>query len=233
MIEAVPLLDAILLSVLLVVVPVASLVQVPFVRGVELERLPAYWSSIVTLWLIGGAAWLVGSRSDGGAALGLVWIGVGPLLSWTVGLTAAGMGVILIFRRIGTTLGATESDLLRQLLPRTRREKSVFALLSVAAGTGEELAYRGYALGLLGPLTGTTWAVALTSVVFGLMHGYQGALGIVRTTVMGAVLAGGFLASGSLWPAILAHTAIDILAGIVFAERLLSGGLSHEGTPGV
>jgi membrane protease YdiL (CAAX protease family) len=39
---------------------------------------------------------------------------------------------------------------------------------------------------------------------------------------MGGFLAWGFLASGSLWPAILAHTAIDLLAGIVLGEKLLS-----------
>jgi membrane protease YdiL (CAAX protease family) len=39
---------------------------------------------------------------------------------------------------------------------------------------------------------------------------------------MGAFLAGGFLASGSLWPPILAHTLIDVLAGIVLGERLLT-----------
>ena len=61
------------------------------------------------------------------------------------------------------------------------------------------------------------------------MHGYQGWLGMVRTALMGGVLAGGFLAAGSLWPPIVAHIAIDILAGIVFGERLLS----HPGGPGV
>ena len=38
---------------------------------------------------------------------------------------------------------------------------------------------------------------------------------------MGAVLAWGFLASGSLIPSIIAHTAIDVIAGIMIAERLM------------
>ena len=36
--------------------------------------------------------------------------------------------------------------------------------------------------------------------VFGAMHVYQGWIGVVRTALRGGVLAGGFLASGSLWP---------------------------------
>jgi len=40
--------------------------------------------------------------------------------------------------------------------------------------------------------------------------------------VLGGALAWGFLASGSLWPAIVAHALIDVLAGVVLGERLLS-----------
>jgi membrane protease YdiL (CAAX protease family) len=112
--------------------------------------------------------------------------------------------------------------LLRRLLPRTREEKRVFTLLSLAAGVSEELAYRGYAIPALAPLVGMPGAVAVTSIVFGILHGYQGLLGTLRTAVMGALLAWVFLASGSLWPAIVAHVAIDLLAGIVLGERLLS-----------
>ena len=46
-------------------------------------------------------------------------------------------------------------------------------------------------------------------------------MGIIRTGLMGAVLVWGFLASGSLWPPILAHTFIDLLVGLVFGDRLL------------
>jgi membrane protease YdiL (CAAX protease family) len=60
----------------------------------------------------------------------------------------------------------------------------------------------------------------LTSAVFGVLHAYQGSLGMVRTAVLGGVLAWGFLASGSLWPAIAAHAVIDVVAGTLLADRL-------------
>lgn len=217
-----PVLDALLLAVLLAAIPALSLAQLPLIRGVTIERLPAYWSSIVTLWLLGAACWLVGSRGEGVAAIGIVPIPIGPLLGWSVLLTVMGMGVIVAFRWLAARAGVTETPVLRDLLPRSGEERRVFALLSVAAGTGEELAYRGYSIPMLAPVFGLPGAAAVSTLVFGVMHAYQGWLGVVRTTVMGAILAWGFLASGSLIPAMIAHTAIDLIAGIVIADWLLS-----------
>jgi membrane protease YdiL (CAAX protease family) len=214
--------DTILLSVLLVAVPALALAQVPLAAGLRVERIPAYWGSLATLWLLGTAAWLVGTRDGGSAAIGLVPLAWLWLVAWTVGLTLGAMVIILIFREIAERAGTDDSPLLRDLLPRTREEKRVFALLSIAAGVGEEIAYRGYAIPALAPLLGVGGAAALTSIVFGALHGYQGWLGAARTAAMGSLLAWGFLASGSLWPPIVAHTAIDLLAGLVLGEKLLS-----------
>ncbi len=215
-------LDAVLLAVLLAAVPGLSMAQVPLIKGMTVDRLPAYWSSIITLWLLGTGCWLVGTRGGDVSAIGIVLLPLGAMVGWTATLTAAGMGIILIFRWIAGRVGVAETLLLRSLLPRTGEERRVFGLLSVAAGTGEELAYRGYAIPMLAPILGVTGAATLTTVVFGLMHGYQGRLGILRTTLMGAVLAWGFLASGSLIPAMIAHTLIDLIAGIAIGDWLLS-----------
>ncbi len=201
--------------------PVFAIAQVPLARDLSIERLPAYWSSIATLWILGTACWLVGTRDGGAAAVGLVALSVVPLLVWTVALAAAGLLLIGIFHAIARRVGLADSRLLCDLLPRTGKERSVFALLSVAAGSGEELAYRGYAIPALAPLLGVGGAAVLSSAVFGVMHAYQGPLGIVRTGLMGGVLAWGFIASGSLWPPILAHILIDLVAGIALGEKLL------------
>jgi membrane protease YdiL (CAAX protease family) len=214
--------DALFLALLLVGVPSLAIAQLPLVEGAVVERLPVYWGSIAMLWLLGGAAWLVGTRAEGHAALGLVALPPGALLAWSAGLTLLSLSTIVVFRVLGAAAGLRDSVLLRRLLPRTAREKRVFVILSLAAGVGEELAYRGYAIGALAPLLGTGGAAAVTSLVFGILHGYQGLLGTLRTTVMGGVLAWGFLASGSLWPVIVTHIVIDVLAGIVLGERLLS-----------
>lgn len=216
-----PLVDAVLLSFLLAVVPMLAMAQVPLADGLEIERMPAYWSSIVTLVVLGLACWLVGSRNGGGAALGLVPLPADALLGWTILLCAAGLAIIVVFHVGARSLGVLDSDLLVQLLPTTGRERGAFALLSVAAGTGEELAYRGYVILFLAPVVGVVGAAVISTAVFGVMHAYQGIIGIIRTALMGGVLAWGFLAAGSLWPAILAHTLIDLIAGIAIGDRLL------------
>ena len=213
--------DTILLAALLVAVPAFATAQLPLIAGVRVERLPAYWGSIATLWLLGSACWLVGTRLFGAAALGLVALAPVRFAIWSAGLTLGGLLTILLFREIAVWIGADDSAVLRDLMPQTGKEKSVFALLSLAAGVAEELAYRGYAIPMLAPLLGVWGAVLLTSVVFGMLHGYQGWLGTLRTGLMGALLAWGFLASGSLWPAMVAHTAIDLIAGIALGEKLL------------
>ena len=61
----------------------------------------------------------------------------------------------------------------------------------------------------------------MSSSVFGVLHCYQGPQGILRTGVMGVVMAVGFLATGSLWAPILAHVLFDVVAGIFLADHLM------------
>lgn len=217
----VPVLDVMALGVLLVALPLVSVAQLRLLRDVAIERIPVYISSALTLVLLGGICLALGMRRGGPAAVGLAVPPVGDLLLWTAGLTVAGLAIMFAFRALGIALGLEESPLLRALLPRSGRERTAFAGLSLAAGIGEEVAYRGYAIPLLAVALGPAAAVGVSAVAFGVMHAYQGALGVVRTTALGALLGSAFLASGSLWAPVLAHTALDMLAGIVLADRLL------------
>jgi uncharacterized protein len=71
----------------------------------------------------------------------------------------------------------------------------------VLAALGEELVWRGYALPRVAGLLGgsrTAWAAALVLVNlgFGFAHLYQGATGVVETTLAGLLLGALYLASG-------------------------------------
>lgn len=230
------LLDGAALTLLLGILPALSIAQARALSGVEVPRLGAYLSSAVTLLALGAGAWALGARRGGPEALGLVPLPAGELAAWTAGLVAAGLALTEGFRRVGEALGARETALLRHLLPRGRLERASFAGLSLAAGFGEELAYRGYALTQLAPLLGPWGAAAATSVVFGTLHAYQGPVGMVRTAALGGLLAWGFLASGSLLPAILAHALLDVVLGIVLGERMMvpgnPAGVPERAAPG-
>jgi len=216
-----PALDALLVAALTALLPALSVAQLYLLGRMRVERLAAYGSSMVSLVVIGGVAAMVGGRVRGPAGIGFVGLPWSALVCWAAGLVVGGLLLVILFHGAAIRIGYSESPLLRQLLPRSAREKRLFAALSVAAGLGEETAYRGYLITALAPLIGVGGAAVLSSVVFGVLHVYQGWLGIPRTALMGGLLAWGFLASGSLWPAIIAHTAIDLVAGIVLGERLV------------
>ena len=203
-------------------------------RGVEILRLPAYASSAATLVVVGGWCTVVGLRGRPASTLGFVPLPLGTAVVWTVAVTGAGVGIMLGFRFVGGALRIRESPILADLLPRTSGERLAFAGLSLMAGLGEEVVFRGYALSVLGGATGIVWAAVLTSVAFGVLHAYQGVLGMVRTGALGGLLVSAYLAAGSLWPVVAAHALLDLLGGLVLAERLMTPGAGEtEAPPGV
>lgn len=208
----------------LVLVPVAAfLQQPPPLDEIRAHRAGFYAASIVFL-----------------AAAGLLTLAVapelrhasGPLRTWpsppgalllpAATLTVGGLLVVYAFRGCSARFGWRETGVVRAIMPVTGREKGVFALLSLAAGVFEELVFRGFLPLFLMPWTGSYLGGALpVAVVFGFLHAYQGRHGIARTAVMGGILAGGVVWTGSLWPSIFAHAALDLILGLVLAKSLL------------
>jgi hypothetical protein len=135
------------------------------------------------------------------------------------------LGLVWGFRLIGPRFGWRERPIVRDLMPVTSGEKRLYAVLSVAAGTGEEVAFRGFLPAFLMPWAGSYLAAALVpTLAFGLLHAYQGGHGIARTTLMGLVLAGGVAWSGTLWSAMVAHTILDLALGLALNEYFLDDG---------
>jgi membrane protease YdiL (CAAX protease family) len=213
---------ALYLAGLVVLLPIFAVAQLPAVEGETLPRLPVYVSSGVVILLLGVFGLFLGLRDFGAEAMGLGPTGWPKVALWTAALSLLAMMLVFLLFLVRRRAGISEAPLLRQLLPRTRREKIVFVGLSMAAGLGEELAYRGFLIPALTVLFGAEWgAVCLSSAVFGVLHAYQGWLGVLRTAMLGFLLAGGYLISGSLWPAIFAHAILDLLAGLVVGEALV------------
>ena len=216
-----PLIDTILLAFLLVGLPALAIVQAQLIGESTVERVKAYWTSIIFLSILGLACWLIGTRNGSATQIGLIRIPLSSIVAWSFSLTAGCLSIVLLFRQIAVWTGVKESVIVRQLFPQTREEKGLFVVLSAAAGFGEELAYRGYAMGMLAPLVELGSAVALTSVAFGVSHAYQGLLGVVRAGLVGGFLAWGVIASGSIWPAVFTHALVDIVLGLILAEKIL------------
>lgn len=142
-----------------------------------------------------------------------------PSTGWIIaGAAAAGQLLPLVLARFDRGLRlrlAAAYAAAEHLLPRSTREELLFAGVAVTAGITEELIYRGF---LLRYLADGPWglsapaALGIAAAVFGVAHAGQGVRGMLATAVLGLLLGGLFLASGSLLLPILLHTLIDLRA---------------------
>ena len=98
------------------------------------------------------------------------------------------------------------------LFPATPRERRWWMVVAVTAGICEEVLFRGFLLYYLRSGWGLALAAAIvvSSLIFGMQHLYQGAKGVVATTLGGAMFALLFVISGSLLLPILLHAAMDL-----------------------
>ncbi len=139
----------------------------------------------------------------------------GPAFMWATATAIAGLAFVWIVVRIGARIGLSESGMALALMPRSGREIRGFLMMAGAAAVCEEYLFRGFAQGVIGEAIGSPWpAVGLASISFGISHGYQRLIGILRATVLGALLAIPVVWTGSLFPAIVAHFWINAAIGI-------------------
>jgi membrane protease YdiL (CAAX protease family) len=100
---------------------------------------------------------------------------------------------------------------IQPLFPRNGEERKWTALLAVNAGPGEELLFRLVVPLLLTQATGQALlSFVLAALVFGLVHLYQGWLGVLVTTLAGAAFTLLYLATGSIWIAVLVHSLMNL-----------------------
>lgn len=214
--------DSVFLMFLCVALPALSIAQLPLLESAAVARVPAYLGSAGSILVLGAVALVLGLGTLGVQAMGLGGVAAVTVILWTPALLMVATAILFVFHWGGEALGIRESPVLRELLPQTTGERSLFLFLSLCAGVGEELAFRGYAIPMVSRLVGSdVLALALTCVPFGLVHVYQGRVGVVRSYLLGLALGASFLITGSLWPAMFAHAGIDILGGLVIGDRLL------------
>lgn len=102
----------------------------------------------------------------------------------------------------------------------------IIVIAWIAAGFGEELFMRGFVMTKIAQGFGNgfvAWslAVVLQAILFGVLHGYQGAAGMLMTGTVGFIMGVFYLIGGrSLVPVVIAHAAIDTLS---LTQIFLSG----------
>jgi len=223
--------DWIVLLVLTVVFPLFGIwkhrrLEDRIARGVPNARTRHYWQVIAIEWSLCIVLCLVWWASDRDPReLGFAttvststWIGWGVAAA-IVGLL--GMQSVAIVRDVEKIDAVRQQvEPLRALIPHTPSEARLFNVVSLTAGICEEFLYRGYAIALVADVFNVWAGVAISSVIFGLGHAYQGPKGIAKTGALGLVMAGLFQLSGSLWAPILVHAAVDVNSGFLGRRAL-------------
>ncbi len=236
-------LDHLLAVVIVVVLPLYGIwefrqLQYEAASGRHGARLKAYKLTMIVEW--GLALAMVGVWLSAGRPLPSLGLGFDPSWRLGAGFLAAAILVGLAWWQNRFILadaerrdGAREElAAMADLLPRTRRERAGFTATSVTAGICEELLYRGFLLQYLLPGFGIWASVGLTSLVFGLGHVYQGVGGVLKTGLFGVVMAGLVVLSGSIWPAVALHAAIDLVSGELGWRLLAEGSPRHDDPAG-
>ena len=186
------------------------------------KLIPVYRVTMLYLWL------------PTAVVLALVWGGSLSLtdlgLHWHWGLeTQIAVGLLILVTglfcvQIVQTKKSAENQqaLIKQMaqmswfMPKNVGEAGYFIFgVSVTAGICEELLFRGYLLNLFDLYLPTYAAVILSSLAFGAGHIYQGYFNVLRTAVMGAVLAVIYLLTESLFIVIYLHIIMDMLGGVL------------------
>jgi len=106
-----------------------------------------------------------------------------------------------------------------QLAPSNAREIAAWALLCLVVGFVEETVFRGYLQRQFICLArgGVVAGVALSALVFGAAHAYQGVRNMVLLTVFGALFSVLALHRRSLRAGMFAHSWHDLIAGLTLA----------------
>jgi hypothetical protein len=103
-----------------------------------------------------------------------------------------------------------------QLAPQNTLQLLLWIVLSISAGICEELVFRGYLLQQFTHAGRHLYiGVLVSSLIFGVAHGYEGASGMIAITIYGSLFCILAIRRGSLRAGMMAHAWHDIFSGIV------------------
>jgi membrane protease YdiL (CAAX protease family) len=183
-------------------------------QGVRVERLDFYLETVITQTALVVLALWVWRANDLPISCALT-LDVRAVFWAVILLTTA----LLVMYVAWTRSGPERRDRYRMILPETGHEKVAWAGVSLTAGIGEEIVYRGVLFGLLLGWSGSWWAAALASaVLFGVAHLVQGWKAVPLVIAYGLLFQLLYAATGSLFLPIAVHVMYDLIAGLLISR---------------
>ena len=108
--------------------------------------------------------------------------------------------------------GEAHAMAVNRLLPRSPREKVLYAFTAIVAGIAEEAAYRGVLMSILWYGLGSAWlAVLISALVFALGHALQGWKSMAVICIMACSMHALVWYTGTLVVAMAVHALYDLL----------------------
>ena len=203
-------------------------------------RSRAYLTAIIALWLFTLfviTLWIEGSRPWNALRLG-------HAAPWRLGIGILAAATVIVFfmlqgRKVQKALTRPKAvaslrkqlEFANVLAPETSGERRGFWLLSFTAGICEEILFRGFLMWLIAQWTGLVAAVILSSILFGCAHIYLGTAYVPKVAIVGLLFALVVVASGSLWPAIVIHAAMDLSSGEISFRVARAASATVEAAP--
>jgi membrane protease YdiL (CAAX protease family) len=140
------------------------------------------------------------------------------IFSWVAAVIFLGTALILVRPHWRKSI-AEDKPTWRLFAPANRQERRMWILLSLSAGIGEELVWRGVLPALLELVTGSVAiGVTLSVISFALAHAIQGVRSVFAIAGIAAAFHALVFISGSLYLAMLVHFAYDVVAGFSYAQ---------------
>ena len=182
--------------------------------------LKGYTAFASTLWLLAIGVMLVWWRGPGWRIVGLARprsIACAVAVGVAVGVGYQCLSLVLLEPTIAYITGSALPDvsIFRAVIGDERQLAISLFLSWTTAAFAEETVYRGWIttrVAELGLCSRHEWmaAIVVSSIVFGLVHMYQGLSGMIATGLTGFVLGWLYLATGrNLWAPIIAHGVMD------------------------
>jgi membrane protease YdiL (CAAX protease family) len=179
------------------------------------QRLTHFRSTAVMLAVIAGTSLLVANVER----MPLFDAGVPHLLRGMSAGLAMYLAAVLVMRPFWRKAVARGARVVHLFVADTLEERAWWFTVSVLAGIGEEITWRGVQTGLLAPLVGDYWiAAALSGISFALAHGVQGWQAVCCIFLFALCFQLVVVASGSLLIGMLVHIAYDLTAGFTYGR---------------
>ena len=156
----------------------------------------------------------------------------GPsLVAWFAGLAFLAIALVVVRPHWRRSV-EEQKPTWRLFAPTNPRERRMWVGLSLSAGIGEELVWRGVLPALLVSLTGSlVMALALSVLSFALAHAIQGVKSVLAIAGIAAAFHILVFVSGSLYVGMAVHFLYDVVAGFTYAQFARDLGML-EGGPG-